>query len=612
MANSETMQRKVESIIADLLNGVDEPVAAAPTSSANASVNNVLEELLGKATANAVPVQVAPSALITVPFDQRIETTDINFVNTVIDTVSKTGSSLNSASAQPGVVRVPADQAIETFDFSIVQKLIDEAAGKTADCADSCDYNCSSCGDAKADNADIINSILADLTGGTAVKSSKNGIFDSAEDAVKAAEQGYKELQKMSLARREELITAIRRIGREHAQELARMDLEETGYGRFEDKITRFNFFLQYTPGTEDIKPEAYCGDNGMTVVERVPFGVVCCITPSTGVQTTPFHNAIVMIAAGNSVVFCPHPNAKKSTLRSIELINEAITEVGASTNIITSVSNPTFDATTYIIEHPSVKLVVATGGPGIVKKILSSGKKAIGAGAGNPPAFVDATADVAHAAKCIVAGSHFENGIQCICEKEIVVVDSVADQLIAEMVKEGAYLLKTKDEIDRLTNLVTTDKGPNKDYIGKDPAYILKQIGINAPEDTKTIIFEAPRDHIIATDEYLMSIMPVVRVSTADEGIQLAAQYEGGRRHTAMVHSNDIEVLTKFAKTLGCTIIVKNGPSFAGVGMGGEGMGTATIAGPTGEGITTPKTFTRMQKCVMVGDFNLLGSYPY
>ena len=607
------MQKKVEEIIADILNGTDEATAT-QTAPASTAVDQLLEDLLGKATTQAVPVKSGVSdsnglPIITVPHDQRIETKDLDFVNMIIgqdDTGTVPGKNKTRH------LTVPKNQKIETFDFSLIQKILDEVMAQPSTLCDTtkCDSDCEAC--KEIDNAAIINNILADLTGNETGITSKNGIFENPEDAVKAAEAGYKELQRMTLTKREELITAIRRIGREHANELARMDLEETGYGRFEDKVRRFNFFLQYTPGTEDIKPEAYCGDSGMTVVEHVPFGVVCCITPSTGVQTTPFHNAICMIAAGNSVVFCPHPNAKKSTLRSIELINEAIVEAGGSTNIITSVENPTFDATTYIIEHPSVKLIVATGGPGIVKKILSSGKKAIGAGAGNPPAFVDATAIIPHAAKSIVAGSHFENGIQCICEKEIVVVDSVADQLIAEMVKEGAYLLKTKEDIDRLTSLVTTESGPNKNFIGKDPAYILKQIGIQAPEDTKTIIFEAPRDHIIATDEYLMSIMPVVRVKDADEGILLSAEYEGGRRHTAMIHSNDIHILTKFAKTLGCTIIVKNGPSFAGVGLGGEGFGTATIAGPTGEGITTPKTFTRMQKCVMVGDFNLLGSYPY
>lgn len=438
------------------------------------------------------------------------------------------------------------------------------------------------------------------------------GIYDTVDEAILAAEAGYRALSKMTLTERGELIEAIREAGKRHTKELAQLDLVETGMGRYEDKVRRLVFTVEKTPGIEDIKPEAIAGDCGLTVIERIPFGVCLCITPSTAASGTPFHNAICMIAAGNSVVFSLHPNGLKTGIRCIEIINQAIADAGGPTNIINTISSSSIDITNQMLASPTFRMVVATGGPAIVDKLLRSGKRAVGAGAGNPPAMVDETADIASAAKCIIAGSHFENGIQCIGEKEVIVVDSVADKLIAEMVKAGAYLLKNKADIYRLTKLVTTPEGiPNNEYNGKDPAYILKAIGIEAPADTKAIIFEAPRDHIIAVEEYLMSILPIIRARDADEAIELAVYYEGGRRHTAMVHSKNISILSKYVKAVGCTIVVKNGPSYAGLGLGGEGFPAMTVAGPTGEGITSPRTFTRQQRCVLVGDFNLRGTYP-
>lgn len=439
---------------------------------------------------------------------------------------------------------------------------------------------------------------------------SDDWLYQRADEAIKAARKGYRSLGEMSLQERSEIIEAIRQAARTNAETLARIELEETKMGRYPDKVRKLIATAESTPGVEDITPQAIAGDMGLTVIEQLPFGVVCCITPSTGPVSTPIHNAICMIAAGNSIVFCQHPNAQKSTLKTIEIINKAIRETGGPKDIVVAVENPSFETTNTILTHPEIKMVVATGGPGIVNKVLSSGKKAIGAGAGNPPAMVDETADLRNAARCIVAGSHFENGIQCIGEKVCVVVDCVADTLIEEMVRSGAYQLKSQKDIERLTRLVTTQNGPSKDYNGRDPEYILRAIGIDAPVGTKCIIFEAAKDHIIATDEYLMPIVPIVRAGDVEEAIKLSVSFEGGRRHTAVVHSQNVSTLSRYVRALGCTIVVKNGPSFAGLGMGGEGFMSLTVAGPTGEGITSPRSFTRQQRCVLVGDFNLRGNY--
>lgn len=444
-------------------------------------------------------------------------------------------------------------------------------------------------------------------SGGRPAKKTEDGIFDTASEAVQAAYEAYKSMLTLSLEKRGEMIAAIRAEFRQNIEELARMEIEETGMGRYEDKVRKISWATEDTPGIEDIRPEVFSGDYGLTLVERMPFGAANCIMPSTAPAATVVHNSICMIAAGNSVVVSPHPGALKTTLRSVELVNKAIRSVDGPRNLITVPRSITMEISGEMMRHPMVSLLMATGGPGVVKAVLSSGKKAIGAGPGNPPALVDETADLSDAARCIIAGNLFDYGLQCIGEKEIVVVESVADLLVKELVKNGAYLIEDRKTIDQLTKLVTNDDGSvNHGYVGKAPWVILRGIGIAADEETKSIVFEAPKDHPIVLEEYLMPIIPVVRAKDISEAIALSVHYEGGRRHTAVIHSKNIDHMSLFAKAISTTIFVKNGPSFAGVGMGGEGHMTVSIAGPTGEGLTCPRTFTRSQRCALIGSFNM------
>lgn len=432
-------------------------------------------------------------------------------------------------------------------------------------------------------------------------------LFDTVDEAVKAAVISQKKLIKCSIAKRGEMIEAIREKIRANLARLVRMELDETGYGEYQSKTAKFLLAVNETPGVEDIKPEVYTGDDGLTLIERRAYGVACCVLPSTGPASTAIHNGMCMIAAGNSIVFSPHPAAINVTLEIIDLMNETVMEVGGPENIFVTTKEATIEKANEMMHHPEVDLIVATGGPNLVRAALSSGKKAIGAGPGNPPVLVDETADIPKAGRDIIAGNSFENGIQCIGEKSCLVVESVADLLIAEMQKNKAYLIKDQETIDKLTDLVTTQDGnPNRKYIGKDAVLILRDLGIMIKDDIKTIIYEVPSDHITVMEEYLMPILPVVRVKNVDEGIEKAVTIEGRRRHSSMLHSRNVHTITKFAKAIQTTIIVKNGASFNGAGFGGEGYGTMTIAGPTGEGLTRPKSFTRETRCALVGEFNV------
>ncbi|WP_462410565.1 aldehyde dehydrogenase family protein [Neobacillus sp. Marseille-QA0830] len=427
------------------------------------------------------------------------------------------------------------------------------------------------------------------------------GLFETMEEAIQAAEMAQKELVKLSFEKRGHLIEAIRQAARENAEKFARMAVDESGMGNYQDKVTKNLVAADKTPGLEDLKTEACSGDNGLTVVELSPYGVIGSITPTTNPTETVICNSIGMIAAGNSVVFSPHPTAKNTSLFAIEMLNKAIVAAGGPDNLLSTTINPSIEEANTMMKHKKIRMLVATGGPGVVKAVLSSGKKAIGAGAGNPPAVVDETADLEKAGKDIVDGCSFDNNLPCVAEKEVIVVESVADYLVFYMKQNGAFHITNKEQIQKLTDLVVDKGHANKKYVGKDVAYILKQIGIEVPEGTRVAIMDVEGDHPLVTVELMMPILPIVRVENVDQAIDLAVEVEHGFRHTAIMHSKNVDNLTKFARAIQTTIFVKNGPSFAGIGVGGEGYTTFTIAGPTGEGLTSAKNFARRRKCVLV-----------
>lgn len=434
-----------------------------------------------------------------------------------------------------------------------------------------------------------------------------NGIFDSMEDAVEAAWLAQKKLVKLSLVQRELYIKCMRDEARRNVELMAQMAHEETGLGRAEDKVKKNILAIEKTPGTEDLHPVAFTGDDGLTLVELSPFGVIGAITPMTNPTETVICNSIGMIAAGNAVVFSPHPNAKKCTIKAIEILNKAIIQAGGPANLLTSVVEPSIENANIMMNHPKVNMICATGGHPVVRAALSTGKKAIGAGAGNPPALVDETADIEKAAIDIINGCSLDNNVLCIAEKEVIVVESVADFLIHCMKKHGAYHITDQEIIDKLEKLVVSENGgPNKKFVGKNADYILRHIGLEADPSIRVIIAETEADHAFVLTELLMPVLPIVRVKNVDEGIELAVRVEQGCKHTAIMHSRDVNNLSRCAQAIQTTIFVKNAPSYAGLGFGGEGYTTYTVAGPTGEGITSAKSFARERRCVLYGAFSI------
>ncbi len=435
------------------------------------------------------------------------------------------------------------------------------------------------------------------------------GIFEKMNDAVEAADAAQKKYLSCSMSDRAKYVNVIRDVvlKKENLNLISQMTIEETGMGTYEHKLIKNSLAATKSPGIEDLTTEAMTGDDGLTIVEYSPFGVIGAIAPTTNPTETIICNSIGMLAAGNAVVFSPHPRAKNVSLTLIKLINKGLEEAGAPKNLIVTVKAPSIENTNIMMEHSKVRMLVATGGPGIVKTVLSSGKKAIGAGAGNPPVVVDETADIEKAASDIVLGCSFDNNLPCIAEKEVLAVDSVADYLIFNMKKSGAYEVKDASIIKKLEELVINEKGgPKTTFVGKSAQYILSKVGIEVNSDIKVIILEASFEHTFVQTELMMPILPIVRVNDVDKAIELAIDAEHGNRHTAIMHSRNVDKHTKMAKLIQTTIFVKNGPSYAGIGVGGEGYTTFTIAGPTGEGLTSAKSFARKRRCVLVGGLDV------
>ncbi len=447
---------------------------------------------------------------------------------------------------------------------------------------------------------DIVQQVMANMQIASPA-AGMHGVFQDMNDAIDASVKAQKIVRGLSMDQREKIVSSIRKRVHEKAEILANMGVNETGMGNVGDKILKHHLTADKTPGTEDIKTIAWSGDRGLTLVEMGPFGVIGAITPATNPSETVICNSIGMIAGGNTVVFNPHPNAKKTTIYTINLINEASMEAGGPDNVAVTVEIPTMETSSIMMKHPSIPLLVATGGPGVVTAVLSSGKRAIGAGAGNPPVLVDETADVRKAARDIVNGCTFDNNLPCIAEKEIVAVDKIADELMHYMITENGCYLADKAVQDKLVQTVITPKGAlNRKCVGRSARELLRMAGVEAGPDIRCIVFEGPKEHPLIATELMMPILGMVRVADFEEGVQTSVWLEHGNRHSAHIHSKNVDNITRYAREIDTAILVKNGPSYAALGYGGEGYCTFTIASRTGEGLTSAQTFTKRRRCTM------------
>ncbi|MGL4462968.1 MAG: aldehyde dehydrogenase family protein [Planctomycetia bacterium] len=437
------------------------------------------------------------------------------------------------------------------------------------------------------------------------------GVHGSVDDAVAAAKDAFAKFRDVSMDKRRLAIETIRGLCRKNADLWGKMELDETKIGRLDHKIAKLGVAADRTPGVEFLRCDAYSGDHGLTVTEYAPFGVIGAITPVTHSLPTLASNAISMLAGGNVVVFNAHPSGAEIAKLGVRTFNEAIRAAIGVDNLITIIDPPTIDTAAALFAHRDVRLLVVTGGPAVARAALASPKRAIVAGPGNPPVVVDETADISNAADSIVQGAAFDNNLLCIGEKEVFAVHAIFDSLMQELGRYGGYRL-TDQQVRDLEQAAfqKNEAGKTvvrKELIGKDPHVMGQAAGFRVPTDAQVLFGETGEDSPFVDHEQMMPFLPIVRVPNVAVGIELAKKYEHGYRHTAVMHSRNVRNLTTMGRELDTTLFIKNGPSMAGLGLGGEGYLSFSIATPTGEGVLTPLTFTRQRRCSMVNDLRIL-----
>jgi aldehyde dehydrogenase len=439
------------------------------------------------------------------------------------------------------------------------------------------------------------------------------GLHATLDEAVAGARAAFALWRETPLEVRGRVIASIRETILASSDLLAKLAVDETGLGRVSDKVLKNRLVAEKTPGVEDLEPGAWTGDHGLTLVERAPYGVIAVITPVTNPSETIVNNGISMIAGGNTCVFCPHPNARRVSSLTIDLVNRAARRAGAPAPLLHSVAEPTLDVAKALLRYKGIRLNVVTGGPAVVREALDAGKKVIAAGPGNPPAVVDETADLEKAARDLVMGASLDNNIICTDEKEIVCVSLVADRLKENLARSGAVVLQPHQTEKLRKLLLERENGPrryatiDRRWVGRDAGVILREAGIPCAPDTRLAVCEVDADHPFLWTEMMMPVLPLVRVRHVDEAIDFAVEVEHGYRHTASMHSRNIDKLHRMARACDASIFVKNGPNASGLGWNGEGPTSFTIASPTGEGMTTARSFTRLRRCTLVDRFRIV-----
>ena len=457
----------------------------------------------------------------------------------------------------------------------------------------------------------VVNNLVS-TSGASTFKSalgsdSGNGVFEKIGDAISAAKDAQPKLIALGREARFRIINNIKKRCLENAEKFARLTVDETGIGRYEDKITKNQVAVNFSPGPEDLDIKTYSDEVSTIIIDRSPYGLIAAITPMTNPTPGIINNAIVMISAGNSIVFLPHPAAHKCSLEAIKVIHSAIVEAGGPANLITGATESKVENVSSAFKSDDVDMITATGGPGIVRLSMKSGKKVIGAGPGNPPVIVDETADIEKAAMEIMNGASFDNNILCNEEKACICLRSISDKLLAAFSRNSTAVLN-REQAEKVVNLIVKDGEINKDYIGKDAAKILSDAGINCDPGIRLAVFVTDQEsHPVIQHEQLMPVLPILLVDSIEEAMAAAVRIEHGFGHTAMIHSKDIDRITRFGQMINTTNFIVNARSQAMAADNAKGGTAWTIAGATGEGNTVPRSYTRERRMYVSGSMNFV-----
>lgn len=462
--------------------------------------------------------------------------------------------------------------------------------------------------------AAIVSEVLARLPkdgvpSARSVQSAGRGVFESVDAAVAAAAEAQKKVADLGLEERGRMVGVIRDLCDRNAEEWGRAELEETKIGRLDHKIEKLRI-IRKVLGVEAMRAEVRTDRSGATLIEAAPWGVIAMALPATHSAPTMASNAVNVLSAGNVPVFTAHPAAARIAARALDAMNRGIEEAVGIENALVTVFPPSIEATQALFRHPGVALICVTGGPAVVKAAMQAGKRVIAAGPGNPPVVIDPCADLGAAARHVIEGASFDNNLLCIAEKEIFVAEEVADDFMAALRRAGAVALDAR-QIDTLTKAAFTFDGDGggcarahvkRDFVGKDAHVLAEAAGTRVSATTPLLFGETGEDHPFVQEEQMMPFVPVVRVRGFERAVAASLRAEHGYRHTAIIHTCHMGHVTEMARAMNTTLFVHNGPCTAALGSAGAGYLSYSIATPTGEGVTTPLTFTRQRQLSIGG----------
>lgn len=399
----------------------------------------------------------------------------------------------------------------------------------------------------------------------------------SIQEARNLARQGEEAAKKMATYTSEQIDKILKSMveaAEEHAACLGRMAVEETGFGNAVHKA--YKNHAASTLLYEDIRDMKTVGiiseDRARGTMDvAAPAGLIMGIVPSTNPTSTVIYKSIIAIKAGNAIVFSPHPSAAKCTLRAAEVMRDAAVKAGAPEGVISCITTPTMAATNELMHCKEVALIIATGGPGMVKAAYSAGKPAIGVGAGNSPAYIERTADVKAAVDAIIASKTFDNGTICASEQSIICERCNHDEVVAELKRHGAYFM-TKEETDKVCRLLFKNgHAMNAKFVGRSPEVIGQAAGISVPAGTTVLIGEqgGVGEGYPLSYEKLTTVLAFYTVENWEEACKLSIDLlQNGIGHTMSIHTNDQELVRKFAMKPASRILVNTGGSMGGTGI--------------------------------------------
>lgn len=406
------------------------------------------------------------------------------------------------------------------------------------------------------------------------IKSDKNlKINMMIDDLVRKASMAMEEMMKLNQENIDKIVQAMAKAGLDKYKDLAKMAVEETKKGVFEDKVTKNIFATEYI--YNDIKYKKTIGiideneeEGSMTVAE--PIGVIAGVTPVTNPTSTTMFKSLIAIKSGNPIIFSFHPSAQNCSREAARILKNAAIKAGAPKNCIQWIEEPSMEASNELMKHEGIAIILATGGPGMVKSAYSSGKPALGVGPGNVPCFIEKSADIDEAVNDLILSKTFDNGMICASEQAVIIEEVVYEKVIDLMKKLKCYFVNDKERAllqDTVINNKTQSLNPN--IVGQSAYDIAKMSGFEVEKDTKILVAEVSGvgEEYPLTMEKLSPILACIKVKDEKEGIEKCVEMTefGGIGHTAVIHSNNNEVILEFSKKVKTGRLLVNTPSSQG-----------------------------------------------